>query len=322
MATLETVFSTSDLSHSERFHGFHRAIRAHFIPIIDIERMGSGDFRSEIRQRFGPGVSFTRISCDPVLVNWRAEYAAPSAKRAYHLRVQIAGQSTVSQFGRYALLQENDFTLIDQNSSYTISNESGPMQSMTIGLDDTLIEHRLGDCRRHCALPIVGGSGAVRIAMNLMTTMAEEVQHLNRFEVEHALSAAIALIAPQFGRHGAGSENAAARGRASFRQTIENYIEANLFDPGLSPRKIAQAHNISVRYIFKLFESEGPKIAALIRLKRLLRCRAALLDPAFDDQTVTDIAFANGFSDSAHFSRAFRNAFEISPKAFRQRRDL
>ncbi len=322
MATLETVFSTSDLIHSEGFHGFHRAIRAHFIPIIDIERMGSGDFRSEIRQRFGPGVSFTRISCDPVLVNWRAEYAAPSAKRAYHLRVQIAGQSTVSQFGRYALLQENDFTLIDQNSSYTISNESGPMQSMTIGLDDTLIEHRLGDCRRHCALPIVGGSGAVRIAMNLMTTMAEEVQHLNRFEVEHALSAAIALIAPQFGRHGASSENAAAKGRASFRQTIENYIEANLFDPGLSPREIAQAHNISVRYIFKLFESEGPKIAALIRLKRLLRCRAALLDPAFDDQTVTDIAFANGFSDSAHFSRAFRNAFEISPKAFRQRRDL
>ena len=319
---METVFSTSNLSLGEGFHGFHRAIRTHFIPTIDIERTGSGDFRSEIRQRIGPGVSFTRISCDPVLVSRRAEHAAPDAKRAYHLRVQIAGQSTVSQFGRYALLQENDFTLIDQNAPYTISNEAGPMQSMTIGLDDTLIEHRLGDCRRYCALPIAGGSGAARIAMNLMSTLAEEVQHLNRLEVEHALSAAIALIAPQFGRHGAGAENAARKGRASLRQAIENYIEANLFDPGLSPREIAQAHNISVRYVFKLFESEGPKLAALIRLKRLLRCRAALLDPAFDDQTVTAIAFDNGFSDSAHFSRAFRNAFETSPKAFRQQRGL
>lgn len=86
--------------------------------------------------------------------------------------------------------------------------------------------------------------------------------------------------------------------------------------------RISRCLVISVRYIFKLFESAGPKIAALIRLKRLLRCRAALLDPAFDNQTVTAIAFANGFSDSAHFSRVFRNAFEISPKAFRQRRDL
>jgi AraC-like DNA-binding protein len=37
------------------------------------------------------------------------------------------------------------------------------------------------------------------------------------------------------------------------------------------------------------------------------------------DQSVTDIAFACGYPDSAHFASAFRRVVGVSPTAYRRR---
>ena len=49
--------------------------------------------------------------------------------------------------------------------------------------------------------------------------------------------------------------------------------------------------------------------------QRLLRCREALA--AADGTPVSQIAYRWGFSDAAHFSRAFRRAFGTAPRDFR-----
>jgi AraC-like DNA-binding protein len=36
-----------------------------------------------------------------------------------------------------------------------------------------------------------------------------------------------------------------------------------------------------------------------------------------NNKTISDIAYGKGFNDSAHFSRAFRGKFGISPSALR-----
>jgi len=66
---------------------------------------------------------------------------------------------------------------------------------------------------------------------------------------------------------------------------IYAFVEQQLTDPGLSPRSIAAAHHVSLRYLYKLFAIGGHW----------------------------------GFSSAAHFSRAFRDEYGVPPAEFRAR---
>jgi AraC-like DNA-binding protein len=101
---------------------------------------------------------------------------------------------------------------------------------------------------------------------------------------------------------------------------IRTYIDANLGDPGLSPRAIAERHYISVRALHKLFEAEQLTVGRLIRHRRLDRCRAELADPALAGEPVQAIASRWGLANPSHFARVFRTAYGCSPQEYRRAR--
>jgi len=53
--------------------------------------------------------------------------------------------------------------------------------------------------------------------------------------------------------------------------------------------------------------------------QRLDACERVLRDPRSAGRTITDIAYAFGFSDAAHFSRSFQRRFGAAPSAYRKR---
>ena len=59
-------------------------------------------------------------------------------------------------------------------------------------------------------------------------------------------------------------------------------------------------------------------MAGWIRERRLERCRRDLTDPTLADWSVTAIALRWGLTDPAHFSRAFRTAYGLSPTEYRR----
>jgi acetamidase/formamidase/AraC-like DNA-binding protein len=95
-------------------------------------------------------------------------------------------------------------------------------------------------------------------------------------------------------------------------------IERKLDDPDLTPARVAEAEGISERYMQKLFEGSGSSFTHYIRERRLQRTSAELSNPAEAHHSISEIAYRNGFNDSAHFSRAFRHRFGLSPREFRQ----
>jgi AraC-like DNA-binding protein len=64
------------------------------------------------------------------------------------------------------------------------------------------------------------------------------------------------------------------------------------------------------------FAASDRSIADHIWTTRLDGCRADLARRV--DQTISEVAFAWGFSSSAHFSRAFRKRFGVTPTDFRR----
>jgi hypothetical protein len=75
---------------------------------------------------------------------------------------------------------------------------------------------------------------------------------------------------------------------------------------------------ISVRYLHKLFELEETTVADWIRRRRLEACHRDLRDPALADQPVSTIAARRGLTSAAHFSRAFRSVYGITPTEYRR----
>ena len=106
-------------------------------------------------------------------------------------------------------------------------------------------------------------------------------------------------------------------GQAVLLHRIRQDIEARLADPSLSPVSVAQAEGLSERYVQKLFEAAGESFTTFVRRRRLERCRSDLHNPQCDHLSISDICFRWGFNDASHFSRAFRDQFGLSPRAYR-----
>ena len=106
--------------------------------------------------------------------------------------------------------------------------------------------------------------------------------------------------------------------RAAILHRLCQTIERRLDDPDLTPARVAEAEGISERYLQKLFEGSGSSFTHYVRERRLQRASAELSNPAEAHHSISEIAYRNGFNDSAHFSRAFRHRFGLSPREFRQ----
>ncbi|MFI8458148.1 helix-turn-helix domain-containing protein [Kitasatospora sp. NPDC085464] len=99
---------------------------------------------------------------------------------------------------------------------------------------------------------------------------------------------------------------------------IDAFIEENLGDPDLSPTAIAARHHISLRTLHGLFHREQRGgVAAVVRRRRLERCRADLADPGLAVVPVHAIAARWGFRAAAAFSRAFRDEYGTTASDFR-----
>lgn len=101
-------------------------------------------------------------------------------------------------------------------------------------------------------------------------------------------------------------------------QRVLAFIEDSLPDPSLSPRMVADAHHISMRCLYKLFEGHSTTVADWIRRRRLEGCRHDLLDPSQRSLPVSAIGARWGLPNPAHFSRAFRAAFGAPPTEYRR----
>lgn len=110
-------------------------------------------------------------------------------------------------------------------------------------------------------------------------------------------------------------------GRRTLLVQVRAFIEEHLTDPALSPRMIADAQYISVRYLHKLFETEPATVVDHIRRLRLDRCRHDLLDPALRSLPVSAIGARWGFPNPSHFSRLFSSAFGLPPVELRRLTD-
>lgn len=235
--------------------------------------------------------------------------AGSGATRLIHL--QLGGSSTLEQDGRTAALRPGDVALYSPAQPFSLAHggESviirAPMRELHVqgSLIDELVGVRLD---RERALV----QAMIPLARHLGSTAGAGEAGVGARTVDAAITMIGAIIAET------GRETGHSARRTDF-DTVLHYIEENLPRPDLAVAEIAAANFMSPRKLHALFERQEITVAAWVRSRRLHHCRRELADTAFAGLTIAQIAARWGFTDAAHFSRAFSDRFGASPRAFR-----
>ena len=225
---------------------------------------------------------------------------------------QHLGDCIVAQDGQELHMSTGGLALVDSRRPYSLCFPDEFSQTV-IRVPAALLEQRLGRstaCTRHALAP--GSTLAKLVGLAIDELGREEREHVSlplsniAFDL---LALALLESAPA---------NAAAPRMAELRVTwAKAQVLDNLRDPQLSPQAVAERQGVSPRLLQRLFATEGESLAEFILAQRLQRCREALRDTAQARRSITEIALSWGFNDPAHFSKAFRRRFGVSPRDFR-----
>jgi AraC-like DNA-binding protein len=157
-----------------------------------------------------------------------------------------------------------------------------------------------------------------QIFYGLLAEIAETLEYLSNDDFQPIEQSIIEFLVACLASDGrVESRGGAAGARASHLNRLCMRIETLLHDPELSVVKVAADNGVSSRYLQKLFTSADTTFSSYLKSRRLERCYADLISPIHAQLAISEICFRWGFSDAAHFSRAFRNRFGISPSQHR-----
>jgi AraC-like DNA-binding protein len=247
-----------------------------------------------------------------------ATHIRRSDPELYKIDVLARGRGVIEQGGREAALEPGDFTLVDLSRPARWAMDSASI--VAVIFPATLLPVRRDEAARLTAARIRGDRGPAALISSFARQL---VHHLDDGEaadgarlgtaVLDLLGAGLAARLDRTDRLPADSR------RRALLLRVRAFIEERLADPDLSPRNIAAAHFISVRYLHRLFEAEQSTVADRIRRRRLERCRRDLLDPALAGEPVSAIGMRWGLPDAGHFSRLFRAAYGLPPAEYRRR---
>lgn len=141
-------------------------------------------------------------------------------------------------------------------------------------------------------------------------------QSLILTEMEQALMTAFLVNTPH-DQHSLleGSVSAAAPWQV---RRAESFLETH-WDKPVSIEELSTVTGISVRSLFRSFRQyRGYTPMEFLRSVRLRHAKAMLLGQEGDARSVTEVAFACGFSELSSFSKSFSSTFGISPSVLRR----
>jgi AraC-like DNA-binding protein len=281
---------------------------------IDTDR----DFRAQILTGQVGTVHVTRVSAPPIRASRTPKLIRVSDPELFKIAVQLRGHTVFSQGDREAALAPGDFTLEDLSRPCQLADRDDEHGVLAVMFPRTLLPLRRDELERLTSVPISGRDGLGAPISSLARHM---VRHLEGYSpTEGARLAAglmdllIVALAERLDRV---PTLAPATRRRALLASVQSFIDQRLGDAELTPSVIAAAHHISLRYLYKLFETEQATVAGWIRQRRLERCRRDLLDPTLGDWSVIAIAARWGFTNGAHFSRVFRAAYGLPPAEYR-----
>jgi AraC-like DNA-binding protein len=231
------------------------------------------------------------------------------------LVVHLSGGCVLDIEGRSTDVGAGDIFLIDLSRRCVIS--APDYTSLSIVLPRAALAQFLPDLDNLHGLVLPKASPFNTMLVNHLQTLFAEIPSLGARDVRASARGTASLIAALVGASANGREATTQAASVASLQALRRMIEANLADPGLGPEFLCQQLAMSRATLYRLFEPLGG-VRRYIQQRRLTRAYQTITDPARGGERVGTIAVRLGFTNDSVFSRAFREAYGMSPTDLRE----
>ena len=293
---------------------FRAAVSESFVP-LQVSSVGADRFRGVIRGASVDEVHVNDVRATSHVVERTPELIARGDRSYFKVSLMLAGTGMLIQDDREAVLRTGDLAVYDTDRPYSLVFDED-FRTMVVMFPKHLISLPPDMIGQLTAVRISGQEGLGSMVVPYLTQLAGNLDQLAGTTGARLAHSALDLVTTVFTRE-LGLDESSADPHRALVQRIRGYIDRNLASTDLGPASIAAAHFISTRHLHGLFQEQGMTVSTWIRTRRLEQCRRDLLDPMLADRPVAAIAARWGFVDAAHFSRAFKTAFSVSPSEYR-----
>ena len=307
----------SEVLDSKRLQYLKESVQ-HAVVRVDMQQFPRRRFKHfECREfHMAGGLTVYDMKIDPAIIIRNDSHIREDSNSDYFLTTVLEGKPVVQQQKEKFTLEAGALGLMTSGLPFTIEYPAA-CRRLIIRIPNQLFRERVVKSEAVVAIGRLPPSGLGRILVELIKSVAEEAEVLPLTE-QYTLTQSLLELTGALTR-------AATKPKESKRDTrhaellsrILSYLEKQFMDNELTPEKIARANGISTRYLHSLFRQSGTTVQRWVWERRLRAARKDLLDPSLSESRISDIAFQRGFTDTAHFSRSFRNRFGISPSKLR-----
>ena len=237
----------------------------------------------------------------------------------YRVLLSLNGGIRVEQAGNQVDFRARDIVLYDASRPWECTHPAGPglMRVVMLTFPRALVPIASARVRPLIGTLIPRRMPGRSLIAQFLIGLIDTAELTGDPDLAHVLyECAVGLLRQRLGQpHGITPHTR----RLLHMAYIRDIIRRHLGNPMLDPNWIAEAANISPRYLHQLFQGAELTPMQLLKTLRLQECNRSLQDPALAMTPIKDVLAAHGYLRPDQFARDFKQLFGVSATQVRRR---
>jgi len=304
---VQRTWSTTDVCKTQARTYWAETLQ-NLMPGLLVEPIGR-DFEAELKQRLVSGINISLVRAAPQCVRSlsRPRSAVEGQFALIYLR---SGSLKVRQFARSLELRPGECVLLDGREQSEVVT-CAQSESLNIVLPSKWVGQWLIRPENEVAKPFTPASVRARPFLNILELLAgDDAPEVGGNLMLNQLGGALAIAV--------GHEEVGGTAHASrLLNRIQQIIWRRAGEPEFRPQCAADEIGISRRYLVSLFQSAGTTFNTELMRVRLEKGAEMLRERRFEALSVMEISLRCGFNDASHFTKRFKDRFDMPPAAYR-----
>lgn len=276
---------------------------------IVIDRSDTAGFQGRVRVRALGALRLVEVTASP----HRAMFLPVEDSVSIHIHLE--GRAILEQGGRHKQVDRGSLYLEDDRRPRRVTLGSR-CRAFCIAMPVRQLVERLPNWERFTLTPMGLDPALSPIFLDHVRSLRRLLADPNKPGSSDLEDPTYDLLALSLSATGLAASPAPSRLDYYHVTRVKAFIRDHLRDPMLDTDFIATGVGLSARHIQRLFTAQSQHVMEWVWQERLDGCYRSLMQPV-PERRISDIAYAWGFSSSAHFSRAFRHRYGASPREIR-----